>query len=84
MTGGTAPINTAFSLSAAAVTRDIARDFSAARGVADVNGVLQIEMLGKGCDIGGIRIHIMAVVGLARAAMTPAIVRDTRKPLTRK
>ena len=62
--------------SAIAVTRDISRGLSAARGVADVNGVAKIEMLDNCHDIRRAMVHVMAIARLARAAMTPAIVSD--------
>src|SRR6267142_2309915 len=42
----------------------------------DVNGGLQVEPLDQGRQVIGVGVHVVAVPGLARAAVTAAIVRD--------
>src|SRR5215813_13212873 len=42
----------------------------------DVNCVFQFEMVGDGLQVVGIVIHIVAVAGLSRAAMSAPIRRD--------
>ena len=49
---------------------------AAAGGMADVNGVLQIEMRRHGRKIVGIMIHVMAVAGLAGTAVAAAVMGD--------
>src|SRR5438270_554329 len=44
--------------------------------MADVNGILQVEMIGDGLQIIGVVIHIMSVAGLRRAAMSAPISRN--------
>ena len=44
--------------------------------MADVNGVLQIEMRRHGRKVVGIVIHVVAVAGLAGAAMAAAVMGD--------
>ena len=61
MIGGTAPISTALRDAALAVPGDIARHLAAAGRMADMDRVLQIEMLDQGGDVVGVVIHVMAV-----------------------
>ena len=61
---------------ALAVARQIVRDLAAAGGMADVNGVLQIEMRRDRREIVGIVIHVVAVGHLAGAAVAAAVMRD--------
>src|SRR5437868_437683 len=42
----------------------------------DVNRVPEVEMLDQLVDIGGIGVHVITAVGLARASMAAAIMRD--------
>src|SRR5690242_20255180 len=44
--------------------------------MADVNGILEVEMIGNGLQIVGIVVHVMSVAGLTRATVSPAISRD--------
>ena len=48
-----------------AVPPDIVRDLAAAGGMADVDGVPQIEMRGERRHVGGVVIHVVAVADLA-------------------
>ena len=41
-----------------------------------MDGVLQVERLHQGGQVVGVRIEIIAVPGLARAAVAAAVVRD--------
>ncbi len=66
---------------ATAVLRDVTRDFATARGVTDVNGILQIEMRSERGDIGGVGVHLVACVRLRGPAVTATIVRDHAKAL---
>jgi hypothetical protein len=50
--------------------------FATAGGMADVNGVLQVEMDGHRREIVGVVIHVVAVRHLARAAMPAAVMGD--------
>ena len=49
---------------------------AAAGGVADMNGILQIEMGRHGRQIVRVVIHVMAIGGLAGAAVAATIVGD--------
>ena len=55
----------AFCHPALAVPRQIVHHLAAAGGMADVNGVLQVEMRGHGRKVVRIMIHVVAVAGLA-------------------
>ena len=59
-----------------AVAADVAGDFAAAGGVADVDGVLQVELFEQRRQIVGVGVHVVAVPGLAGAAMTAPVMRD--------
>src|SRR5881392_2185341 len=58
-----------FCHAAFAVARQIMDYFASASRVADMHGILEIEMLGQRREIVRIMIHVVAVVGLRRAAM---------------
>ena len=55
---------------------DIAGDFAAARGVADMDRVRQVERLNKLREVVGVGIHVVALPGLARPAMAAAVMGD--------
>jgi hypothetical protein len=59
-----------------AVAGDVARRLAAAGGVADVDGVAQVEMLDHRGDVGGVVVHVVAVADLARAAMAAPVMGD--------
>ena len=59
-----------------AVAADIAGDFATARGVADVDRALQVQLFDERRQIVGVRVHVVAVPGLARAAVAAAVVGD--------
>ena len=75
ITGGIAPISTLWRR-ACAVAADVAGDLAAAGGVADVDGVLQVELFDELGEIVGIGVQVVAVPGLAGAAVTAAVVGD--------
>ncbi len=59
-----------------AVAADIAGDFAAARGVADMDRVLQVERFDERREVVGVGVHVVAVPGLARAPMAAAVMGD--------
>ena len=59
-----------------AVPSQIVRHLAAAGGVADVNGVFQIEMRRQSGKVVGIVIHVMAVARLGRSTVAAAIMGD--------
>src|SRR6266849_1772731 len=61
---------------ALAVPSQIAHHFAAAGGMADMNGVLQIEMRRQGRKVVCIVIHVMAVARLAGPAVAAAVMGD--------
>ena len=56
--------------------RQIARHLGAPGGMADMDGIFQVEMRRKSRQVVGVMIHIMAVGSLGRAAVPTAIVGD--------
>ena len=58
------------------MTPDVAGNFTAAGGVADVDSVLQIKLLREGCEIVGVGVHVVAVPRLAGAAVPAPVMRD--------
>lgn len=50
--------------------------FAAAGGVADMDGVPEIEMLDDGCGIGGVVIHVVTVAHLGGAAVAAPVMGD--------
>ena len=58
------------------MTAEITHYLAAAGRVADVNRIFQVEMIGDGLQIVGIMIHIMAAVGLSRAAVPAPVLGD--------
>src|SRR6185369_2608080 len=59
-----------------AMTAEVTHHLTAARRMADVNRILQVEMIGDGLQIVRIVIHIVALAGLSRAAVSAPIRRD--------
>jgi hypothetical protein len=59
------------------VPPDVARHFSAARRVPDVNCVAEIELLDERREVVGISVHIIALPGLVGAPVSTAIVCNT-------
>src|SRR6201981_1604304 len=63
---------------------DVPHQFTGSGRVADVNGVVEVELLYECREIGGIRIHVIAGPGVARSAVTATIVRNTAVPPIRE
>ncbi len=61
---------------ALAVPRQIVHDFAAAGGMADMNGVLEIEKRGQGREVVGVVIHVVPVGRLTGPAVAAAVVGD--------
>jgi len=57
-----------------AVPADIASDFAATRGKADQDGALQVERFDELREVVGIRVHLVAIPGLARPAMAATVM----------
>ena len=76
MSGGTALMSTALATRLCAVRAEIARDFAAAGRVADMDGVLEIEMRRHRREIIGVVVHVVSVAVWRGAAVAAAIVRD--------
>jgi hypothetical protein len=55
---------------------NVAGDLPAAGGVPDVHGLLQVQGLDERGEVVGVGVHVVAVPGLARAAVAAAVVRD--------
>src|SRR6202011_808066 len=55
---------------------DVSRNLAAAGGMADMDGILQIESLDQRREIVSVGVHIVPVPGLTRAAVTATIVGD--------
>ena len=73
-----------FSDSSLPVSSDITRDFSAAGGMADVNGVTQVELFNQLVNISRIRIHLVASYGLGGTPMASPVVRNDAVTLLQK
>src|SRR5262249_19029396 len=58
------------------MTGEITHHLAATGRMANVNRVLQVEMIGDRLQIVGIMIHIMSVAGLSRATMSAPIGRN--------
>ncbi len=74
--GGTALIRATPSRPALAMPPQIVRHLAPAGGMADVDGLPQIEMLGQGGQVGRVVIHVVAVAGLGGAAVAAAVMGD--------
>src|SRR5215471_19665053 len=58
---------------APAVSRNVARDFAAARGMADMDGVAEIQVLDdRGC-VGSVMVHVVAVGHLTRTSVAAPV-----------
>src|SRR5690606_12937939 len=53
---------------------DVARDFAAACGVANMDGILQVKCFDDGESVGSVMVHIVTVGDLSGAAMAAAVV----------
>ena len=59
-----------------AVFRDIARRLATACRMADMDRILQVEMLGHCRSVGRVMVHVVASVHLRGAAVTAPVMRD--------
>src|SRR4030095_7337290 len=66
---------------ALAVLRDVARRLAAARRMADVNGVAQIQMFDDRRGVWSAVVHVMTVAHLARPAMAAPVMSNDPIPL---
>src|SRR5437899_6358863 len=55
------------------MTGEIMHHLAAAGRMADVNRILEVEMIGHGLQIVGIVVHVVAAAGLSRATMSTPI-----------
>src|SRR5947209_7621018 len=58
------------------MTGEIMHHLAAAGRMADVNRILEVEMIGHGLQIIGIVVHVVSAAGLSRATMSAPISRD--------
>ena len=60
------------------------RHLAAAGGMPDMDGILEIEMLGQRRQVVGIMVHVMAAAGLGGAAMAAPVMGDDAKSLVQE
>src|SRR5260370_13007331 len=58
------------------MTTQIVRHLAAAGGMADMDGVFQVEMRRKSGQVVGVMVHIVAISGLSGATMATAVMGD--------
>src|SRR5450631_1203260 len=58
------------------MARDVAGDLTAAGGVADVNRVLEVQRGHQRGEVVSVGVHVVAIPGLTRTAMSTPIVGD--------
>jgi CheY-like chemotaxis protein len=58
------------------VPGDIASNFSAARGMTDMDGILEIELLNEFREVVGVGVHVVAGPRLARTSVAAAVMGD--------
>src|SRR5438046_8815603 len=58
------------------MTAEITHHLAATGRMADVNRILQVEMVGDGLQIIGIMVHVVSAAGLSRATMSAPISRN--------
>src|SRR5262245_16997894 len=63
-----------------AVAGDVPGRFAAAGGVADVDGIPQIEVLHHRGNIRGVMVHVVTIAHLARPAMAAPVMGDDAEP----
>ena len=56
------------------MSRDVVDDLAASGRVADVDGVVEIEMGGQGGQVIGVMVHVVTAAGLRGAAVPTAVV----------
>src|SRR6202012_4806651 len=59
-----------------AVFGDVTGDFAAAGGMADVDGIFEIERRDEFGHVGGVGIHVMSFVGLGGTAVAAPVMGD--------
>ena len=59
------------------MARDITRGLAPAGRMADMDSVLEIKMFEHGTGIGGVVVHVVTVVHLGRATVTPTVMSDS-------
>src|SRR4029077_3139080 len=59
-----------------AVTGEIVHNLAAARGMADVNRILQVEVSDHRREVVSVMVHVVAVASLRRAAVTAPVMGD--------
>src|SRR5215472_6776110 len=69
---------------APAVSRNVARDFAAARGMADMDGVAEIQMLDDRDCVGSVMVHVVSVGHLTRASVAAPVDSYNAVPLADK
>src|SRR5271154_3460421 len=62
----------------------ITRDFAATGGMADMDGILQIEMRRQGCQVICIVIHVVAIARLAGSAVAASVMCDNAITVTQE
>jgi len=63
------------------MTTEITHHLAATSRMANVNRILQVEMIGDCLQIVGIMIHIVAIAGLSRAAVSAPVSCDHTETL---
>src|SRR6266851_4829108 len=58
------------------VPADITSNLPATRGMADMNGILEIELLDELCEVVGVGVHVVAGPRLARTSVAAAVMCD--------
>src|SRR5207247_10870613 len=58
------------------MTAEITHHLAAAGRMADVNRILEVEVIGHGLQIVGIMVHVVSAAGLSRATMSTSISCD--------
>ena len=58
------------------MTAEITHHLAATGRMADMNRILQVEMIGHGLQIVGIMVHVVSATGLSRATMSAPISRN--------
>src|SRR5213083_1419179 len=66
------------------MTGEIMHHLAAAGRMADVNRILEVEMIGYGLQIVGIVVHVVSVAGLSRATMSAPIIRNDAETFAEK
>src|SRR5213595_3373768 len=61
------------------MTAEIMHHLAAAGRMADVNRILEVEMIGDSLQIVGIVVHVVSAAGLSRATMSAPISRNDAK-----